>query len=145
MEIVNGDTTALSSRWERFKAHLERNKKVYIWSAIGITAGIAGGYAIAKAEERDGGHEVRMYVDTGGGDIDTVVFGDNSTESTVNNYYGHSTKIVKCLETGEIWETVGEAARAAGVSQPVMSKHLNGHTDHVYNNHYEIIGQGTTG
>lgn len=36
---------------------------------------------------------------------------------------------VECVETGEIFETVTQAARSAGVSQGYMSKHLRGDPD----------------
>ena len=62
--------------------------------------------------------------------------------NTVNNG-GHMTKFVKCLETGQIWETVTSAAEAAGTTISDMSRHINGHTDHVKGLHYAIVGLGT--
>jgi hypothetical protein len=61
------------------------------------------------------------------------------------NFGGHTTKLVKCLETGQVWEKVTEAANAAGVGISAMSKHLNGSHDHVNGLHYKIVGVGTTG
>jgi hypothetical protein len=59
------------------------------------------------------------------------------------NFGGHMTKLVKCLETGKVWEKVTEAANDNGVSLAKMSKHLNGHKGHVNDLHYQIIGMGT--
>ena len=58
------------------------------------------------------------------------------------NFGGPMTKLVQCLETGEIWATVTEAADAAGVTLSYMSRHLNGHKEHLYGKHYKILGMG---
>jgi len=63
--------------------------------------------------------------------------------NTVNNG-GHMHKIVQCIETGEIWEKVTDAAEAAGTTLSYMSRHINGHKADVFGNHYKIIGLGTT-
>lgn len=52
-------------------------------------------------------------------------------------------KIVKNTSTGEVFESVNAAAESAGVSVSAMSKHINGHTDHIFGDEYEIIGIGT--
>jgi len=59
------------------------------------------------------------------------------------NLGGHAHKLVKCLDTGQIWETVKDAADAAGVTPSMMSRHINGHRDHISDLHYAIIGLGT--
>jgi hypothetical protein len=66
----------------------------------------------------------------------------NIVNTTVNNG-GPMHKIVQCIETGEIWEKVTDAANNAGVTLQKMSQHLNGHKDHVDGLHYKIIGLGT--
>lgn len=68
---------------------------------------------------------------------------NNIGNQQTNTFGGPMTKMVKCLETGEIWETVTDAAEAAGTSLAYMSRHLNGHKDHLYDKHYKIIGLGT--
>lgn len=68
---------------------------------------------------------------------------NNIGNQQTNTFGGPMTKMVKCLETGEMWETVTDAAEAAGTSMAYMSRHLNGHKDHLYNKHYKIIGLGT--
>lgn len=84
--------------------------------------------------------------------INTVapVFNNNNSpvaiaNATANAYGGYATKIVRCLDTNETYDTVKEAAEAAGVIPSTMSRHLNGHRDHIGNKQYAIIGQGTTG
>jgi|SoiMethySBSTD1v2_1073268.scaffolds.fasta_scaffold1166464_1 hypothetical protein len=68
---------------------------------------------------------------------------ENHNIGNQQTFGGPMTKLVKCLETGEVWETVTEAAEAAGASLSLMSRHLNGYKDHVYDKHYKIIGLGT--
>ena len=133
------------TRWERVKQHVVRNRYWYAAGGLAVVAG-ALGYSIGRSSaDGECGHVLEV-----GGDVSDspVLIGDGSTmenHTEINNYYGHSTKIVKCLETGEIWETVTEAAEAAGVARTTMSKHLNGNQEHINGYHYEIIGQGTTG
>jgi hypothetical protein len=64
---------------------------------------------------------------------------NNIVNNTVN-MGGPMRKIVRCLETDEMWSSVGKAAKNAGVSLPMMSQHINGHTDHVQGLHYVIEG-----
>jgi hypothetical protein len=65
-----------------------------------------------------------------------------SNSNTVN-MSGPMRKIVRCVETDELWSSVGKAAKNAGVSLPMMSQHINGHTDHVQGLHYVIEGLAT--
>ena len=135
----------MPTRWERVKQHVVRNRYWYAAGSLAVVAG-ALGYSIGRSSaDGECGHVFEV-----GGDVtdSPVLVGDGNTmdnHTEINNYYGHSTKIVKCLETGEIWETVNEAADALGVARSTLSNHLNGRSDHIYGNHYVIIGQGTTG
>ena len=63
--------------------------------------------------------------------------------NTVNNM-GHMRKIVLCLETGERWGSVTEAAAAQGVQIGMMSQHLNDHRDHINNLHFIIEALATS-
>lgn len=56
------------------------------------------------------------------------------------NFGGYQHKIIKCLETGQIWESVKDAAEAMDVSTASMSKHVNGHKPDVRQLHFGIIG-----
>lgn len=57
---------------------------------------------------------------------------------------GRQTKIVECIETGEIFKKVKEAAEAAGVDAYNMSKHINGKgSDKIFGQTYRIVGLGT--
>jgi hypothetical protein len=125
------------SRIERIKLHIVENKKVYIAGAAGLTIGLGIGLYFRRP----------IIVEN----ILAPVFNNKPViapvmnNSSAVNLGGHLTKLVKCLETGEMWETVTEAAKGAGVSLAKMSRHLNGAKEHVDGLHYAIVGIGTTG
>ena len=85
--------------------------------------------------------------------IGKVVFGKATITNTVSPSFvntvsqvtngGYMHKIVKCLETGQMWETVKDAAEAMGVSPSMMSRHINGHRDHISDLHFSIVGLGS--
>ncbi len=65
---------------------------------------------------------------------------NNTTQVTLG---GYAHNVVKCLETGQIWESVTKAAEDVGVTVSTMSKVLNGHSDGVQGLHYAIIALGS--
>lgn len=69
----------------------------------------------------------------------------NNDNSSLVNFGGHMTKIVKRMSDGKMWESVTEAAAEEGCTLSKMSRHLNGHNPHVYGEVYQLIGVGTTG
>jgi hypothetical protein len=62
--------------------------------------------------------------------------------NTVNNG-GHVRKIVRCVETGEMWLSVTESALAQNVSLSRMSQHLNGHKEQINKLHFVIEALAT--
>lgn len=60
-----------------------------------------------------------------------------------SKFGGHAHKIVRCNETGELWETVKSAANAMDVKPSTMSRHLNGHKEHISGKTFSIIGLGS--
>lgn len=135
------------TRWERFKSHVKRNKQVYILSGVGILLGVAGGYTLAKVGEGSGDvyeAPVLDIADSDVGDVNVNSFNtENHIHNTTHNYGGYQSKIVKNLDTGEIFESQKAAAESVGVSENSMSRHLNGDTDALYGNTFERIGLGT--
>lgn len=104
------------------KTHLNRHRTIYISAAV-LGVGVCVGMRMSKPTQ---------IINT----VAPVFNNDNSSAA----FGGYARKIVKCLETGQLWESVNDAAAAAGVSQSMMSKHLNGNKDHISNLHYQIIG-----
>lgn len=135
-----------TTRWERFKSHMERNKQLYILTGVGALLGIAGGYTLAKAGESSG-DVFEIDLDAGQDAIATV-YGDvdnseNHIHNTTHNYGGYQSKIVKNLDTGEIFESQKAAAESVYVSEQAMSRHLDGEYGNLYGNTFERIGFGT--
>ena len=151
-----------STRWERFKSHMERNKKVYILTGVGVLLGIAGGYTLAKAgEDSDDAYEIPVFetpdldiADSDVGEVNVNSFnntenyihnynGETHVHNTTYNYGGYQSKIVRNLDTGEIFESQKAAAESVGVSEKAMSRHLNGDYGNLDGNTFERIGFGT--
>jgi hypothetical protein len=87
--------------------------------------------------------------------VNTVapVFNNHNIGNHLVNNVGHCTKIVQDVETEKLWPKASalaaELAEKHGVSfetaRTLLSKHLNGHTDHVFGKQYMTYGLGTTG
>ena len=131
------------TKWERVKTHFRENRNLYLLGGVCLAAGAVLGYSL-----KDEGDEVKMEAlgDINLGDIN---FGElektthNTTNNVMVNMGGSMHKIVKNTSTGEVFESVTAAAESAGVSTSSMSKHINGHTDHIFGDEYEIVGIGT--
>lgn len=115
--------------------HVKKNKTTYL---VGTGTFVAGGiFAYAL--------KTRPQVTT----ITNAFAPVNNNTPTFNNennvnFGGYMHKIVKCVETDEIWETAKAAAANRGVDAPTLSRHLNGKIPHVKGEHFEIIGVGTS-
>lgn len=142
----------VAQKYKAVKSHLIEHKKVYITGGICFIAGVAS-YAIISDDATQPQRRIPIRNYNGGGNAQVSIEAESITDSpihveqttnVINNFGGHSTKIVKCVETGEIFGSVNEAAESAGVDRTVMSKHINGKTDHAAGLHYQIIGLSTT-
>lgn len=127
---INFDNTV-----QGIKAHVKKHSTKYtVGTAIVVTAGVT--YCVTR---QFGVKTITV----------APVFNNmptfNNDNSSLVNFGGHMTKMVKRLSDGKMWETVTEAANEAGCSLSFMSRHLNGHEQNVYNEVYKIVGVGTTG
>ena len=124
----------------KIQEHLENNKDLYKGLGVGIVSVL-----ILKDVLHPGGRTAQINV----APVIAPVFNNmpvfNNDNSSVVNFGGQMSKIVKCKETGEIWEKMLLAAESEGVPKSLMSKHLNGHEDAINGKHFEIIGLRTTG
>jgi hypothetical protein len=68
------------------------------------------------------------------------VFNNENVGNQLVNNGGHMRKIVRCLETDELWPSMSKAAEAAGHSLTRMSDQIHGRTDHLDGLHYVIEG-----
>lgn len=135
------------------KNHFKNHKSEYIIGSIAVVSTAAVGYAGYRSGYQLG-HTRGLILGTppalqASDDAvlvapsNLIVAGRDIIEPTINivtvvhrDGRGHPGYIVQCLETGEIFLSQGDAANAAGVSPTTMGKHLNGHTDHIYGQHF---------
>lgn len=133
--------------WKRFKSHVERNKKVYIVSGVSVVLGIVGGYLLPKSVEGRGDVYEGPVIDLDSLEIEdsevNILSPQTHIYNTTNNYGGYQSKIVKNLDTGEVFESQKAAAESVGVSEQAMSRHLSGCSDDIHGNVFDRIGMGT--
>ena len=134
-----------NAKYKRIMQHVQDNQIPYS-IAGGVGIGVVGMMLVKGSP---------IHIDNNTAPSIAPVFNNmpvfNNDNSSVVNLGGTVSKIVKCTETGNIWEKITDAAAEAkdgiGVPLSVMSKHLNrypGYED-VGNLHYEIIGVRTNG
>ena len=114
------------AKYQAVKLHVKKNQKFYL--------GVGVGAFVILVTRRPA---INVVV--------SPLFNNTPVFNNSVNFGGHMTKMVKRMSDGAMWETVTEAAKEAGVSLSFMSRHLNGHEPHVYNEVYKIVGIGTTG
>lgn len=118
------------------KQHVEKYQVVYA---------TVGGSAITLVAVKLFG-KPQVIVHDGGGlpaVINNAPIFNNTVAPVMNNIInngGHMRKIIRCIETDELWPSMTAAAEAAGVTLEKMSKHLHGYKDHVNELHYVIEG-----
>jgi len=129
---------------EKVKTHLKENKTIYI--SAGVTAVLAGiTYAIVRELHTtlDAGVDCPEREPMGSLIFSNSLFG-SSTNNVVTTIHtgskGNSGFVTKCIETGEIFATQGDAARAFGIPEEFMSKHLNYGRELFEDLHFERVG-----
>lgn len=136
----------VKAKLKKAKEHIVENREVYISGIVCFTVGVAVSQFISTTTNTP-----QVVGGSASNDNDVQVGGDvnapitiNQNATVVNNFGGRLCKIVKCVDTGEIFETAKAAAKSAGVDPVTMSKHLNGKRDHLFGMTYEVVGIGTT-
>jgi len=120
----------MNGRIEKIKNHVSEHRVVYIASGVSFAL---GGVSVVVLKSRP------MQIINTVAPVIAPIF--NNTNNITFGGYAH--KVVKCLETGQIWESVKDAAEETGVTLSTMSKVLNGHSDGIQGLHYTIIGLGS--
>jgi hypothetical protein len=134
----NNDEDEYDSVLDRIRDHFDQYKTVYISAGV-IALSIGVGIIIGKKiDVADTGQELIVKAKS----ISNSPIINNST-ITQNNFQGHLSKIVRCIETGEIWDSISSAAEDLGVSRANLSKVINGTKPDYLGQHFEIIGLGS--
>jgi len=114
------------NRYQKFQQHLKDNKKVYL--------GMAGGLAVGYLLRRPNSAAIINNVAPSIAPNIAPVF-----NNTVSNG-SYARKIIRCIETDELWPSMSKAAEAAGHTLQAMSRHIHGYNDHLDGLHYVIEG-----
>jgi hypothetical protein len=125
-EVSLSISDSTKEKLTRVKQHFQDNKTTYL-----VGAGcLAVGYLIRKP-----GVVAPVFNNV----VAPVIENAPVFNNTVNNG-GYMRKIVRCVETDQMWPSMKAAAEAVGTTVVSMSKHCNGHTDHLDGLHYVIEG-----
>lgn len=125
---------------DRVKTHLEEYKQLYI--SIGISLSIAGITYLIVRNTSQCIKGANYGVLTQGANYG--VLGDNNIVNYVSyissERKGPPSWIIKCLDTGEIFESQKEAAKALGISSSKLSEHLTGKRNNAQGYHFVRLG-----
>ena len=136
------------SGFDKFKAHFKKYQSTYIVGGVSLAI-------ITCLIMRESRAVLDASVDCPTKEP-TDSFSFNSGKSlfgSVNNSIvttihkgtkGSSGFITRCVETNDIFETQGDAARFFDIPESIMSKHLNQGRELVENLHFERVGVLTT-
>src|SRR6478735_9319706 len=112
-----GEDLVVGRKIQRFKYHLQKNKKSYLIGAGSLGVGVLLG-ASRHAE-------VKQTIDS----FNFKFFSPTTTtlEQTVLLVRrGHPGNVILCIETGEKFASQNRAAQALGISSSNLSQHLKG-------------------
>lgn len=132
----------MNEKLEKIKAHVIKHKTVYVSVAVGvasagITCLIMRGRHADMLSVSDGPEKVTVrpfsfnFFAKESGNIVTAIHRDGR---------GNPGYITRCLETGQLFTTQGEAARAFELSPSILSDHLSGKIENAGGFHFERLG-----
>lgn len=140
-------STDIAEEWDNIKSHFQRNKTTYV--AVGV-AGIT--YALTRnissspvrglvsvparspigtlAENVSNARALQMFTNKSHLTMTTIIEA---------NRQGPPSWVVRCKETGDVFTSQIQAARAMGITPSLLSGHLNGKFPDVHDLHFERI------
>jgi hypothetical protein len=117
----------------KIRVHFEENGKVYL-----VGAGCLGaGYLLHRPQVITMEGSAPVFNNTVAPVISPIM--QNVVENAVSNG-GYTRKIIRCLETDQMWPSMKAAAEATGNTLHKMSRHCNGYFDDLQGMHYVIEG-----
>lgn len=123
---------------EGIKAHIQKRKIAYSFGTGVVIAGIT--IYIMRSIALQRGANVGI-LQRGVTNIASP-FSFNNKQSiniitVLESQKGHPGWPIRCIETGKKWLTQGSAAKDLGVSESVMSGHIQGKLPDIYGLHFE--------
>lgn len=122
-----------NAKYQQVKQHLEANKTTYLIGAGGLVVGVGIGLLLKQRPTQIinmVAPEIKPIINP----VIAPVF-----DNTINNG-GYTRKIIRCLETGEMWPSMKDAASSTGSTLQRMSNHIHGRNPHLHGLHYVIEG-----
>lgn len=122
--------TTGKERLSAVKEHLKEHKELYIGLSIGLGIGIVGGLFFRTK-------------------VITIVDAFNfKWKSPSNNYVisqlvraGHPGNVVRCVETGVVFPSQNQAAKALGINKALVSNQINGLIPTAQGYTFEFLGE----
>lgn len=136
----------MNNRIEQIKEHVKKHKVAY---SCGATAVVSVGITCLIMRESHAGLDAgpdwteKSPVDSLSVLSNHSVFGkvNNTIVTTIHKgNTGHPGFVTRCVETGELFATQGDAARAFHIPEEFMSKHLNYGKELLEDLHFERVG-----
>jgi hypothetical protein len=121
------EALAAGQQMQKIQAHFKEHKREYLIGGGAFVFGVL----IARRPQ--------TIAPVFNNSINNTPVFTNAIKNTVNNG-GYMRKIVRCVETDEMWPSVSKAAEVVGVPISMMSQHLNGHKEQVQGLHFVIEG-----
>ena len=117
---------------DEIKGHFQRNK---MWYALGggIIIGVGGGLLLHRSPT-----QIAPVINNSVEPVFNNTVAPVITIENIVNNGGYARKIIRCIETDQMWPSMTKAAEATGNHIVMMSKHCNGHVDNLQGLHYVI-------
>ena len=121
------------TRLDKVKAHIQKNKKVYIVGGVCLVVGLAGGVVLVKNKD-----VINISID---GDGNEVVAKAKTVNQVTIELVERSTpsKPVHLVGTNLYFNSLNEAARETGHPLSMISRHINGHIPDVKGDVFELL------
>lgn len=122
-----------TTKFDRFRNHLEKNKTVYIVGATCLAAGVVVGAALVRTGD--------VFNISAAGDNNQIVAKAKTVNQVMVEMVERSTasKPVHLVGTNLYFSSIGEAARATGHHFSMISKNVNGHVTDLKGDVFEFL------
>ena len=123
---------------EEVKTHIQKHKVAYLVGSHIVIAGIT--YAIMRSTVLQRGAGVGILHSEVTNTASPFSFGNKQSINIITvleSQKGHPGWPVRCVETGQKWLSQGAAAKELGVSEGLMSGHVQGKIPDIFGLHIE--------
>ena len=122
-----------TTKFDRFRNHLEKNKAVYIVGATCLAAGVVVGAALVRTGD--------VFNISAAGDNNQIVAKAKTVNQVMIEMVERSTasKPVHLVGSNLYFNSLNEAARETGHSLAKLSRHINGHISDIDGDVFELL------